>query len=58
MKNAFRFKLKALFILKILILLTWRFSLVGKRFDKKTQVYSEIYDVTDWTENNGNAHIA
>ena len=58
MKNTFRFMLKALFILKILTLLTRRFTLVGKRFDKKTQVYSEIYDVTDWTANNRNAHIA
>ena len=33
------------------------FGYVVKRLDKKTMVDFKIYDVTDWTKNNYNAHI-
>ena len=42
--NAFYFMLKSLFVLE-------------KRLNKKAKVNFEIYDVTEWTPNNYNAHL-
>ena len=58
MKNAFYFMLKVLFVLEILIFLSWLFGYVEKRVDKKAMVIFRIYDVTDWITNNCNTHIA
>ena len=55
MKNVFYFMLKALFVLEIFSFLSWLFGYVEKRFDKKAEVHSKIYDVPDWTINNYNA---
>ena len=48
---------KALFILKIIMFLSWRFDQVGKRFDKKTKINFKMYDVTDWKTNTYNTNI-
>ena len=58
MKNAFYFILKALFVLDIFTFLSWVFGYVEKRLDKKAMVNFKIYDVTDWTTNIYNIHIA
>ena len=58
MKNAFHFMLKALFVLDIFTFLSRVFGYVEKRLDKKAMVNYKIYDVTDWTTNNYNTHIA
>ena len=58
MKYAFYFMLKALFVLEIFPFLSWRFGYVEKRFDRKAELNFKIYDVTDWTRNNYNIHIA
>ena len=58
MKNIFYFMLKDLFVLEIFTFLSWLFSYEQKRFDKKVKVNSKIYDITDWTTNNYNTHIA
>ena len=58
MINASYFMLKALFILKIFIFLSWLFGYVEKRFDKKGKVDFKIYEVTDLTTDNYNTHIA
>ena len=50
--------LKALFILEIFTFLYSPFGYAEKRLDKKPMVNFEIYDVTDWTSNNYNTHIA
>ena len=47
MKNAFHFKLKALFVLDIFTFLSRVFGYVEKRLDKKAVVNYKIYDVTD-----------
>ena len=57
MKNAFYFMLKA-FVLEILVFLSWIFGYAEKRHDKKAMVSLKMYDVTDWTANNYNTHIA
>ena len=46
-KNDFYFMLKALFILEIFSFLSWRFSFVGTRLNKKATVNLKINDVTD-----------
>ena len=38
--------------------LSWLFGYVEKRLDKKAKVKFKIYDVTGWTTNNCNTHIA
>ena len=48
MKNAFHFTSKALFVLKIFMLLSWLFGQVAKRLDKKDQANFKFYDVTAW----------
>ena len=58
MNSAFYFILKAFFVLVIFAFLSWLFRYVEKRLDKKTMVNFKIYDVTDWTTNNYNPHIA
>ena len=59
-KNDFYFllKLKALLVLEITKFLSWLFAYVEKLFDKKAIVNFNIYDVTDWTKNKYNTHIA
>ena len=58
MKDGFYFMWKALCVLKIFILLSWLFALVGKWLYKKTKFNFKIYNATDWTANNYNTHIA
>ena len=50
--------LKALFIFEIFTFLPWLFAYVEKRLDEKAKINFKIYDVTDWTTNNCNTHIA
>ena len=50
MKNVFYFTSKALFVLEIFTFLSWLFSYLEKRLDKKTIINFIIYDVTDWTK--------
>ena len=58
MKNAFYFMLKALFFLEIFTYFVLSFWLCQKWLDKKAMVNFKIYDVTGWTTNNYNTHIA
>ena len=48
--------IKAVF--KIFTLLSRIFGYLEKRLDKKAMVNFKLYDVTDWTTNNYNTHIA
>ena len=48
--------LKSLFVLEIFTFMSRLFGYVEKRLDK--MVNFKIYDVTDWTTNNWNTHIA
>ena len=57
-KNVFYFPSKALFILEIFKFLSWLFSLVAKRLDKKDKVIFKFYDVKTWLKNNRTTHIA
>ena len=43
MRNAFYFMLKALFVLKIFTILSWRFGYVEKRLDKKLWLIPKFY---------------
>ena len=56
MKNTFYFTSKALF--KLFKFLSWLFSHVAKRLDRKEKVNLKFYDVTAWLANNANSHIA
>ena len=58
MKNYFYFMLKALFVLKVIILESYRFGYVQKQFAKKVNVNFKVYDVTARAKNNLNTHIA
>ena len=58
MKNAFYFMLKTLFVLEIFTFSSLRFGYVEKRLDKKVMSNFKIYDVTDCTANNYNAHLS
>ena len=58
MKNAFCFMLKVLLIFEILTFTSWLFGFVEKRLDKKAMVNFKVDDVTDWTTNDHNTHIA
>ena len=58
MKNAFYFMLKAVLIFEILTFTSWLFGYVEKRLDKKAMVNFKVDDVTDWTKNDHNTHIA
>ena len=58
MKNAFYFMLKAVLIFEILTFMSWLFGYVEKRLDKKAMVNFKVDDVTDWTTNDHNTHIA
>ena len=59
MKNAFYFRLKALFVPEIITFLSWLFGYVEERLDKKATVNFnfKIYDGTDWTPDYCNTHI-
>ena len=50
--------LKALFVLVIFKFLFCLFGHLGKRLDKKAKVNFKIQDVTNWTTDNYNKHIA
>ena len=50
--------LKTLFVLEIFTFLSCLFVYIQKRLDKKFNVSSKIYGVTDSTTNNYNTHIA
>ena len=52
MKNAFYFRSKALFVLKIFKFLSWIFGHVVKRLDKKDKSNFKFYDVTTVTTEN------
>ena len=58
MENGFYFMFKALLVFEIFTFLAWLFGYVEKRLDKKAKVNLKIYDVTDWTTNNYNTHVA
>ena len=57
-KILFYFMLKAFSVLEIFAFLSWLFGYLEKRLDKKAMVSFKYYDVTDWTTNNYNTHIA
>ena len=59
MKNAFYFRLKALFVPEIITFLSWLFGYVEERLDKKATVNFNFktYDGTDWTPDYYNTHI-
>ena len=50
--------LSALFVLKIFKFLYCLFDYVEKRLYKKAKVKFKIFDVTEWTTNKYNIHIA
>ena len=50
--------LKALFVLEIFKFLSLLFNHVDKQRDKKVNVNSKIYSITDWTAKNYNTHVA
>ena len=50
MKNAFYFKLKALFVLNIFEFLSLLLGDVEKQPDQKDEVNFKIYDVTTWAQ--------
>ena len=52
MKNAFYFRSKAAFVLKIFKFLSWIFGHVVKRLDKKDKSNSKFYNVTTVTTEN------
>ena len=60
MKSAFSFMINTFFVCKIIKFLSWlkKCDHVGKRLAKKAKVNLIIYDVTDYTTNNYNTHIA
>ena len=58
MENAFYFTLKAFFVLKKFIFVSWPFDHVEKQLDSKEKVNFNIYDVTTCKINNFNKHIA
>ena len=58
MKNAFCCMSKALFVLKVLAFLSRLFWFCRKKLDKKATVKFNFYNVTNWTTNNYDTHIA
>ena len=58
MKNAFCFKSKALFVLKIFKFLSRLFGHVSEQLTSKDQVDFKFYDVTAWLANNCNTYIS
>ena len=58
MKKALYFISECLFVLKIFKFLSWHFGHAAKRFDQKDKVKVKFYDVTAWSTNNFNTHIA
>ena len=57
-KNSFYFTSEAIFLLKILEFLSWRFGHIAKRLDKEDEVNFKFCDVTAWLTNNRNTHVA
>ena len=57
MKKTFYFMLKAFFILDIFTFLSWLFSYVEKRPDKKSMVNFKTYDVTEYRQQIVRMHI-
>ena len=57
-KMLFHFMLKALFIFEIFTFLSRLLGYVEKRLYEKAMANFNTYDVTDWTANNCNTHIA
>ena len=58
MKSTLYLMLKAFFFVQIFTFLSWLFGSVEKRIDEKGKVTFKINDVTKWTTNNYNTHIA
>ena len=58
MKTDLYFMLKAFFILEVFTFLSLPFGYVEKRLDKKAKVNFKICDITYWTTNINNVHIA
>ena len=56
-KNTINFMLKALSVFEILTFLSWYFSYLEKRFDKKSKFSFKIFDTTYLTANYYDAHI-
>ena len=54
----FYFILKGIFVLEIFTFLCWLFGYIEKRLNEKGMVSFKAYDVTDWTANSCNTHIA
>ena len=57
MSNAFQFMLKPLLVFDIFKFLSWPFTHVEKRLDKKTKGNFKVYDVADTKTNNCNIFI-
>ena len=57
-KNAFYFILKILCVLDIFKFWSWVFGNVEKTASLKSRVSFKTYDVTAWSTNNYNTHIA
>ena len=58
MRSTFYFTSKALFVVKVFKFLSWLFSHVAKRFEKKDKVSFKFYDVTALLKSNRDTHIA
>ena len=58
LENSFYFMSNALFVLQIIKFLSKLFYHVLKRLDQKAKVNFKICDVTYWTANSFNTHIA
>ena len=54
----FYFPLKALFVLKIFIFLSWLFGHVEKQLDKTAKVNFKFFDAIGWEINNYSTQIA
>ena len=57
-EKCFLVHVTALFVLEVYPSMSWLFGCLEKRFDKVAMVNFKIYDVTIWTSNNYNTHIA
>ena len=56
--KCFLFHLKSAFCSQDIQMFVLTFGHVEKRFDYQNKVNFKIYDVTDWTTNDCNTHIA
>ena len=57
-RKFFYFPLKALFVLKIFIFLSWLFGHVEKQLDKTAKVNFKFFDAIGWEINNYSTQIA